>query len=196
MGYTTDFAGEWTLNKPLDDFTYNFLRNLSDTRRMGRTVSEDKYGIEGEFYIEDLEDSGQRLNPNIIDYNRPPITQPGLWCDWKPTEDRKYIEWNQSEKFYYYIEWIEYILSKILLPLGYKLDGTIDWRGEDFYDTGEIVLSYTTDTQWLYARGRNWKPNSAVSKEVLPAEVNITTVSLMNDKKGEENENQTSSDNE
>lgn len=44
------------------------------------------------------------------------------------------------EKFYCYIEWLVYIVTKILEPAGYKLTGTVDWQGEDDDDIGIISV--------------------------------------------------------
>ena len=136
MGYETKFQGVWKLNKKLDDITYKFLVDLSESRRMKRNVIS-VYGVEGEFFT----DGGQStIGSNIIDINSPPKTQPSLHCDWAPTEDRMGIEFNDSEKFYNYIEWIEYIISKVLAPRGYVLNGVVKWRGEEFSDTGKIEI--------------------------------------------------------
>lgn len=66
---------------------------------------------------------------------------PGFWCDWVPSEDKKYIKWNRSEKFYGYVEWLVYLIENFLKPKGYVLNGEVDWRGEDFYDTGTICVN-------------------------------------------------------
>lgn len=135
MGYTTDFSGSFKLNKPLDLKTYKFLIGLNETRRMARKGLDPKYGVEGEFYVKD-----DNQNANIIDYNEPPKTQPGLWCQWRPNEDGTEIEWDGGEKFYNYVEWIKYIIEKILAPKKYKLNGEVEWQGEDSRDIGIIVI--------------------------------------------------------
>ena len=132
MGYTTEFQGQFDLDRELDEDTYTFLCKLNDTRRVKRNVGSE-YGIEGEFYAEDD-------NNGVIDYNNPPGTQPGLWCGWVPTDDKLAIEWDQGEKFYDYIDWIKYIIEKILSPKGYVLNGTVIWRGEAFDDIGKIIV--------------------------------------------------------
>jgi hypothetical protein len=144
MGYTTDFTGKFELNKKLDLETYMFLRKLNDTRRMARKVDK-KYGVEGEFYVDGNDKTDEmffdnKKNSNIIDYNVPPKTQPSLWCQWTPTEDAKHIEWDEGEKFYSYIEWLEYIIEKVLKPKGYKLNGEVEYQGEDGSDFGMIVV--------------------------------------------------------
>ena len=139
MGYTTEFRGSFTIDKKLDNETYDLLVGLATTRRMKRSVGPE-YGVEGEFYIEGGGDFGQAKDDTIIDYNRPPRTQPGLWCQWQPTYDKQGIEWDGGEKFYSYIPWLRYIIEKVLEPRGYKLEGEVQWRGEDWSDTGTIVV--------------------------------------------------------
>lgn len=120
MGY--EFHGKLTLNKPLDKVTFDFLKKLNETR----------FGIEGEFYV--------KRDLNIICGNEPPRTQPGLWNQWIPTEDRMHIEWNGGVKFYNDIEWIEYIISKVLAPRGYVLNGTVHYQDRESSDYGNIVI--------------------------------------------------------
>lgn len=92
MGYTTCFSGQFDLDRPLDDKTYQLLVGLSETRRVERAFRQEQgYGIDGEFYIEQGDDHGI-----LIDDNKPPRTQPGLWCGWEPTEDRLHIRWNKG----------------------------------------------------------------------------------------------------
>lgn len=137
MGYTTEFDGVFNLNKPLDMKTHNFLTKLAETRRMARNLPE-KYGVEGEFYVDGSGDFGQAQEPSIIDYNRPPKTQPGLWCKWVPNEDGTAIEWSGAEKFYDYVEWLEYIIKNFLAPKDYVLNGDVKYEGEDSEDFGII----------------------------------------------------------
>jgi hypothetical protein len=139
MGYTTDFSGSFQLDRSLDDETYTFLKKLNETRRMKRNV-DPKYGVEGEFYVDGPGFAGQDHEENVVSYNEPPSTQPGLWCKWAPTEDRDEIEWDGGEKFYNYVGWIEYIIDKILAPKGYKLTGRVEWVGEDQSDRGVIEI--------------------------------------------------------
>lgn len=141
MGYTTEFEGGVELDKQLDDETYALLCGLSRTRRMARKGLEPKYGVEGEFYYNpDSEDFGQEHDDNIIDYNRPPRTQPSLWCQWTPTEDRQWLKWDGGEKFYAYVEWMKYLIDRILKPRGYTVNGCIEWQGEESDDRGRIIV--------------------------------------------------------
>lgn len=139
MGYTTDFSGKLKFNKQLSLDDHIFLTKFANTRRMARNVDA-KYGVEGEFYVDGTGMMGQGNDDNIIDHNRHPRTQPGLWCQWVPTEDGWYLEWDGNEKFYDYVEWLQYLISKVLEPRGYVLNGEIDWSGEEDDDQGTIVV--------------------------------------------------------
>lgn len=139
MGYSTDFYGSFKVNKILDVETCHLLRGLNQTRRMGRKGLPAEFGEEGEFYI-GKGDFGQDKEDNIIDYNRPPRTQPSLWCQWTPNGDGTEIEWDGGEKFYCYVEWLEYLIEKILAPRGYKLTGEVKWQGEESEDMGIIKV--------------------------------------------------------
>ena len=114
MGYTTDFTGHFKLNKKLDTDTHEFLNKFNRTRRMKRSIKG--YGIEGEFYVDGTGQYGQDYDSTVLDHNRPPRTQPGLWCGWTPNEDGTCIEWDGGEKFYEYVEWIEYLIDNVLKP--------------------------------------------------------------------------------
>lgn len=50
------------------------------------------------------------------------------------------IVWDGCEKFYFYIEWLEYLIENFLKPWGYKLNGSVSWRGELFSDIGVITV--------------------------------------------------------
>jgi hypothetical protein len=139
VGYTTDFSGTFKLNKKLSEEDHTFLNKFNETRRMGRNV-DPKYGVEGEFYVDGGGAFGQDSEDNVINNNQPPKTQPGLWCQWRPTDDGMGIEWDGGEKFYEYVAWIEYLIDKVLGPRGYVLNGEVEWEGEESGDLGKISI--------------------------------------------------------
>ena len=139
MGYTTDFSGKFNLNKELSPKMAQYLKLFNETRRMKRNTDE-VFGVDGEFFIFGGGDFGQNREPNIIDFNQPPITQPSLWCQWCPTNDLMGIEWDGGEKFYNYTEWLVYLIHKILAPNGYVLNGVVEWEGEERNDVGSIIV--------------------------------------------------------
>lgn len=101
MGYTTEFVGRFKFDsEPGDEEVKRLLKGLSRIRRMKRNVGFE-YGVEGEFYFGSGL-YGQNRESNIIDYNVPPKTQPGLWCKWElvKKDGDWYLQWNGAEKFY------------------------------------------------------------------------------------------------
>lgn len=139
MGYTTDFNGQFNLNKQLSPKMQQYLKLFNETRRMKRSTDE-AFGVQGEFFVFGGGDFGQDHEPNIIDFNQQPSTQPSLWCQWTPTEDGMGIEWDGGEKFYSYTEWLVYLIHKVLAPNGYVLNGVVEWDGEERGDIGEIIV--------------------------------------------------------
>ena len=152
MGYTTDFSGEFKLDKPLTDEQAIYVNKFADTRRMKRDVEKLKelfkgehglngnYGTEGEFFVGGAGFAGQDSDDSITDYNHAPSTQPGLWCQWN-VENNDTIVWDGSEKFYNYIEWIQYYITNFFETWGYKLNGEVLWRGESREDIGKIIIT-------------------------------------------------------
>lgn len=139
MGYTTDFNGQFNLNKQLSPKMQQYLKLFNETRRMKRSTDE-AFGVQGEFFVFGGGDFGQDHEPNIIDFNQQPSTQPSLWNQWTPTEDGMGIEWDNGEKFYNYTEWLVYLIHKVLAPNGYVLNGVVQWSGEETGDVGEIIV--------------------------------------------------------
>lgn len=126
------------------------------------------YGREGEYFAMDdgnYGQSGHGTDKSIIDYNTPPgqlefdgmgsfdekwaenekrrtegMCQPGLWCQWEIEAEGEKLVWDGGEKFYYYIEWLRYYIYHFFKPWGVKLNGEIEWIGEDPADLGKIVV--------------------------------------------------------
>lgn len=155
MGYTTDFSGKFKFNKPISKELAEYINLFSDTRHMRRNNKKIKefypnwkdrcffgcLGDEGEFFLSP--GSGYDYSDNsITNANVPPTSQPGLWCQWEVSSDRKYLQWNGAEKFYYYIEWLQYIIENFIRtdPNEYVLNGIIHWQGEDPEDKGILEV--------------------------------------------------------
>jgi len=171
VGYTTDFNGEFSLDKQLSDEHYEYLLKFSETRRMKRDAVKVAHlkdpvreavgldvGIEGEFFVGAKGWAGQDKDSSIIDYNSPPTTQPGLWCQWIPSKSKDAIEWDGNEKFYDYVEWIQYMINNFFSPWGYVLNGIVYWKGEDENDVGLIniknnVLEVKSKLKLMYPKG-------------------------------------------
>lgn len=152
MGYTTGFEGRFELDRPLTKEDAAYLREFSETRRMKRNPDvaakmADRcrvrvglpIGVEAGYFTGGVGDYGQGNDPSVVEHNVPPKGQPSLWCQWTPSEDLKGIEWNGGEKFYSYVEWLQYIIGHFLKRWGYVLNGEVRWQGEDDEDCGIIV---------------------------------------------------------
>lgn len=153
MGYTTDFTGSFELDRSLAPEHGAYLKRFATTRRMMRDASKTTQrsdpgreaaglpvGPQGAYFVGAGGGYGQEHSEDVLDYNSPPDGQPGLWCQWVPTDEGTAIVWDGNEKFYYYVEWLEYLIEHFLGPWGYKLNGQVTWRGEDFDDSGVLYV--------------------------------------------------------
>lgn len=152
MGYTTEFFGSVLIEPPLNTYEINYLKKFSATRRMLRTL--------GPYYVDGSGFVGQGHDPDIVDYNRPPEGQPGLWCKWIPTDDGTAIVWDGREKFYDSPEWMQYLIDHFLRPVArakhyddtqfeqftfdHVLNGTIYAEGEDRNDVWDLIVENNT----------------------------------------------------
>jgi hypothetical protein len=166
MGYSTDFEGRFSVSPAFKPEHEAYLNAFADTRRMKRDAEVTAkrpdplreavglpVGPQGAYFVNEGGQAGQgefmgsnwqkdQKNAGILDYNQQPIGQPGLWCQWNPCTDgeESFIEWDGSEKFYNYVEWIEYLIENFLKPWGYTVNGTVEWQGEERSDMGRIVI--------------------------------------------------------
>lgn len=155
MGYTTYFEGSFSIDRPVEKELADYINRFSKVRHMIRDnkLIKENYpnwkefsykgnlGMNGEYFVTVSDCFGQDFTSDIIDYNRPPETQPGLWCQWViPSETRNTIVWDEGEKFYEYEKWLVYIIDRFLKPNGYIVNGQMMFQGEDEYDSGYILV--------------------------------------------------------
>jgi hypothetical protein len=167
MGYETNFTGTWDVTPPLssrhraylDAFyasrrqTYHaaVLEGIADPLRVaaGLPIGEDGCYFVNEKGVSipwtsaglDLEPPSEVASRKAVkDTNRPPAGQPSLWCGWLPSDGGEEI-YGQDGKFYDYIDWAKYIVTHFLEPWGYKLNGTVEWRGQEDEDRGQLTFT-------------------------------------------------------
>lgn len=137
---------------------------------------DEKYGTDGEFFVdEEPYDQFERYklshdDKTIVDYNVQPSTQPGLWCQWKL--NGRWLEWDQGEKFYNYIEWLQYLINNFFGPHGYILSGTVSWNGESSEDIGKMDVKDNVILVYQGTRNRD-KDRAKLAAKMLSGEVNI-----------------------
>jgi hypothetical protein len=154
MRYTTEFVGSFKLSKRPTDYQIEFLHRFALTRRMVRDVAKLKqlykgeyglngyYGKQGEYFATVGGDRGQKEDDStsIIDYNSPPASQPGLWCQWVLSTDKDTLEWNGVKNFCNYIEWLQYLIQHFFAKWDIQLNGEVEWQDEDNDNRGVITV--------------------------------------------------------
>ncbi len=151
MGYSTDFMGSLEITPPISPEHAAYINAFANTRRMKRNkliaaLLDDPIrdatglhvGEEGQYFVGGSGFMGQEDDSSVVDHNAPPTGQPSLWCQWV-IEDGK-LQWDGGEKFYNYVEWLDYLIEHFFHFWGYSLTGEIKWQGEDMNDRGLISV--------------------------------------------------------
>lgn len=137
MGYSRDYIGKMESDRVMDMEDIVFLDGLFSTRRMKREGLHEGYGIDGEFYVY-AKPFDMNIDSSVVNQNKPPRTQPSLWCDMELLEDNRTIVWSGVEKTYKFQEWLEYIIK--VLGDKYTFNGRFEYQGEDCLDSGMIAI--------------------------------------------------------
>jgi len=148
MGYSTDYTGQVRVDPPLNKTEITYLLKFAETRRMHRSS--------GPYFVDGGGDFGQAREADVIDYNEPPSGQPGLWCQWVPTDDGASIEWDGGEKFREGALWMKYLIEHFLMEGGcaqlagsdyfndftfdHVVNGVIEAQGEKADDHWDLVV--------------------------------------------------------
>ena len=117
-------------------FEGQFYVNLNENLNRAE-MSESVYGQK---YYKMNDDLFYNKNKYVIDSNTPAEGLPSLWCQWVVDTEENVLTWDGGEKFYHYVEWLNYLIKNFISPSGYRLNGEVRWRGEDFDDIGTIVV--------------------------------------------------------
>lgn len=128
MGYTTNFTGKFSFDKPADAETVLSCRDL--------------------------------LQKDYRDADFPPGA-PSAYLQWEITKDRLHLEWDGGEKFYDYVEWLQWLIDNKFKPAGLTLSGAVKYSGEETEDCGtlEIVDGQVIKTPATFTRVRVHCPN-------------------------------------
>jgi hypothetical protein len=152
MGYSTYFSGTLQFNKPVTEQLTEYINRFSATRRMPRDNEKIKavypnwrelcffgdLGRKGEYFVPSDKNLWQDNDGTVLDINGyKEKVHPGLYCQWI-INDNGELEWYGNEKFYNYEEWLVYLIDNFFKPLGYVLNGDIEWQGDDYSDLGTI----------------------------------------------------------
>ena len=166
MSYLTSFVGVLSIDPPLSSAHRRYLEAFAQSRRVCRDATYTAtrpdavrlaaglpIGAEGSFFVGaggmlGQEGGGSMLDPGgptaaeigIVDFNRPPIGQPHVWCCWQPTEDGAGLHIPESGAHYEPISWFNYLQHHFLQPWGYVVSGEIDYRGDDAVDAGRLSV--------------------------------------------------------
>jgi hypothetical protein len=148
-----------------------------------KTNADEVYGFKGEYFAKNDGNMGQGNDASVIDHNAASgeiawkdyngdwekrdemqkainadiIKQPGLWCQWR-LDDETTLAWDGSEKFYNYIEWLQYLIAHFFEPWGIKVNGEVTWQGEDNADIGKIIVKdneieiYNGEVEYKFTR--------------------------------------------
>ena len=60
------------------------------------------------------------------------------YCQW--ITDGEAVYWDEGEKFYAYIEWLQYLIDNFFNPWKISLSGDVIWNGEEPGDIGMIYI--------------------------------------------------------
>jgi len=108
MGYTTDFVGQVTVEPPLNAAEVEYLSAFASSRRWDRP--DGPYAVPDNPWAERVPDDARDA------YNRLPVGQPQLHCQWVPCLDGHCLSFDGREKFYRPVEWMRYLIDHFLAP--------------------------------------------------------------------------------
>ena len=151
VDYINRLASTRRMKRDVNKLMELYKGNHGNPFAKDKTNAQEVYGYDGQFFARDDGQSGQNRDASIIDYNIAPGQsgfmrgetekgQPGLWCQWEINEDGTELSWNGGEKFYNYIEWLNYLIKSFFKPWGRKLTGELFWYGEEREDMGKIKV--------------------------------------------------------
>jgi len=133
MTYPTRYEGQLTIEPPLNNQEVKALTDFFHSRRI-RTTG-------GPLDCRTLDGGHQ----DVLDYNKPPEGQPGLYCDLEVTEAGDVLRWDRSSETGPDLDkWIVYVIDHLL-----KEGAEFDIRERDFdlsqMSDENLLRSFTFD---------------------------------------------------
>lgn len=83
------------------------------------------------------------------------------YCLWGVTEDGEGVCWDGGEKFSKYTEWLRILIEKFFKPWGIRVAGRVRYIGEDWDDTGFIIVG--PDEQTVEKRQMGYVPKDTLT---------------------------------
>jgi hypothetical protein len=150
MGYTTIFDGDMTLTPALTPEQVATLRSLTSHRHSTDEGTDIEATIPYDMPTNVLPShawapvfhSGvSNARYSGADFGSFSDPFPSIWCNWDVSDDGATFAWSGGEKFYNYEGWLRFLITHFFVPWGVRIDGTIEFCGEDDRECGVIVTS-------------------------------------------------------
>jgi len=174
------------------DEAAKLINGLARTRRMARDLTKveeylpkpsEEYGVQGELFYPDYKwpwqaCCGQNFNdPSVVEPNIPPVTQPSLWLHWvvdSTDENVMYITRDPTRGFYHYIEWMQYLIDKIIAPRNGIVNGHLKWsdvqddeHGSIYINDNIVKMDYSEKTKFLAKIAKEVENNPDMFVDIL-----------------------------
>lgn len=157
MGYSTDYYGNIQIAPALNEQEVEEINAWLACRHVTYDVNKiyeldpnaDQHTIDGtpvgnggwnwiKIYADPDGNAYDPVGEAVMEWNEPGLL-PSLWSDLEVDETT--MCWNGSEKSYEIPAWIQLLIDCVFAPRGYSLNGELEWRGEDYGDTGVITIT-------------------------------------------------------
>jgi len=135
VGYHTEFRGAFAISPPLRAHHLAYLRKFNEIRHekrdpevaakipdplreaVGLPLGPDACFFVGEPTPDD---------PTLLGNFETATSQPAsYYCQWMPSDDGKLLVWDGGEKFYEYVEWLQYLIDNFFVSWGYVINGSV-----------------------------------------------------------------------
>lgn len=108
---------------------------------MGYTTSfEGKVDFSRPLAVPEFNQLKELANYDQALYNKYSPEHPDSYNQWEPSEDGMSLRWNGGEKFYDYVDWLEWLVKNYFKPRSIELNGTFRYQGEEIGDVGRIEV--------------------------------------------------------